>query len=350
MWKFSLETMKMTYRELLQWGEQELETVQLPEGKWDAWLLFSYVFEMERGQYFLVMNQEIQAGMNKSIHEKGISDKGVNDKCKKSLESLEYDRQNKDVCLQENLIEKYQIMIGKRRQRIPLQHITGEQEFMGYTFLVNRHVLIPRQDTECLVEKVWEEIVRRKENKETDQGGEIHVMDMCTGSGCIAVSLCKMYQEWYGQKLDMTAVDVCEQALQVAGENGRRLKCEHIHWTQSDLFAQLTQNDGHNKYGAYDIIVSNPPYIPTKVIDSLEDEVKLYDPWKALDGKEDGFYFYEKIIKQSVSFMRPQGMLAFEIGCEQGAEVKSMMEQAGYRQVEISKDLAGLDRVVKGFL
>ena len=243
---------------------------------------------------------------------------------------------------------------------------------MGYTFRVNQHVLIPRQDTECLVETVWEEIVRRKENNEADKRGKIHVMDMCTGSGCIAISLYKMYQERYGQELDMMAVDVCEQALQVAGENARLLKCEHIQWIQSDLFAKLAQNNAHNicesNYKvhhnnhhnnnsnnsnnkiAYDIIVSNPPYIPTEVIASLEEEVKLYDPWKALDGKENGYYFYERIIKQSVSFMGMGGMLAFEIGCEQGAAVKSMMEQAGYRQVEISKDLAGLDRVVKGYL
>lgn len=332
MWKFSLGMMKMTYRSLLQWGEQELEAAQIAEGKWDAWLLFSYLFRMERGQYFLVMNQEIS---------------------------------------QECLIAQYQEMINRRQLRIPLQHITGEQEFMGYSFRVNEHVLIPRQDTECLVEKVWEEIVRRKENNQkmkqknpqmNHNRENIHVLDMCTGSGCIAVSLCKMYQDRYNEQLNMTAVDISEQALQVAKDNGRKLQCEHIQWIQSDLFEQLTNNqemdfvawqkNSELKNGnelKYDIMVSNPPYIPTQVIASLEDEVKLYDPRAALDGKEDGLYFYNKIIKESVKFLRYGGMLAFEIGCEQGASVEFMMEHIGYRQIEISKDLVGLDRVVRGY-
>ena len=319
MWRFSLEMMKMTYKELLQWGEKELEEANVPEGKWDAWLLFSHVFAMDRGRYFLVMNQEIQAEQ-----------------------------------IQTEKIQQYQCVVDRRRQRIPLQHITGEQEFMGYTFRVNEDVLVPRQDTEALVETVWDEIIQRK-NSGTDKSGKMHVMDMCTGSGCIAVSLCKMYQERYGQELDMTAVDVCEKALLVAGENARLQGCEAIQWIQSDLFAWFMQknnknnsNNSNNKI-VYDIIVSNPPYIPTKAIVSLEEEVKYHDPWKALDGKEDGLYFYENIIKQSVGFTIQGGMLAFEIGCEQGAAVKSMMEQAGYRQVKILKDLAGLDRVVKGY-
>ncbi len=322
-------TMKMTYRSLLEWGEQELKAAQLTEGKWDAWLLFSYLFGMERGQYYLVMNQEI---------------------------------------IKECLIDQYQEMLDRRKMRIPLQHITGEQEFMGYSFRVNEHVLIPRQDTECLVEKVWEEIVRRKENSQRIEGQNknIHVLDMCTGSGCIAVSLCKMYKDKYHQELNMTAVDISEHALQVAQDNGSELQCEHIQWVQSDLFGQLRrnqemnfiaqQNDNDlknnelkNNQLKYDVIVSNPPYIPTEVIASLEDEVKLYDPWAALDGKEDGLYFYNKIIKESVRFLRSGGTLAFEIGCEQGASVESMMKGAGYSHIEVSKDLAGLDRVVLGY-
>lgn len=320
----------MTYNTLLQWGEQQLQQARIPDGKWDAWLLFSHVYGIDRARYYMLANQEIE-----DVH-------------------------------------AYKEMIHRRLQRIPLQHITGRQEFMGYEFCVNDKVLIPRQDTECLVEKVWQDIMKRK-----NMGQEnIELLDMCTGSGCIAISLYKLYQEKYtsnkqeahsgalsNQKkepdriranpwehkvshgLQVTAVDVSAQALQVARENGLKMECEHIQWMQSDLFDELTTPKRR-----FDIIVSNPPYIPTDVIATLEEEVRLHDPMLALDGKENGLYFYEKIIKQSTDWMKENGVLAFEIGCEQKKAVMHLMEQSGYKQVESCKDLAGLDRVVMGRL
>lgn len=231
--------------------------------------------------------------------------------------------------LEEEQVQVYESLIGKRGRRIPLQHITGEQEFMGYTFRVNENVLVPRQDTEVLVEEVL---------KHLKPG--MKVLDMCTGSGCIILSVLKMGKERYQtENISGTGADISEKALEVAGENAKLLETE-AEFIQSDLF--------QNVAGKYDVIVSNPPYIRTAVIEGLQDEVRLHDPYIALDGKEDGLYFYRRIIEESVHYIRSQGMLMFEIGHDQGKEVSELMETAGYSEVSVKKDLAGLDRVVIG--
>ena len=217
----------------------------------------------------------------------------------------------------------YQSLVSKRAQRIPLQHLTGRQMFMGLDFIVNEHVLIPRQDTEVLVEEVLK-----------DLKPDAQVLDMCTGSGCILISLLKLCDHVKG-----VGVDVSEEALGVAWKNAEQNKVEPL-FLQSDLFENVT--------GRYDVIVSNPPYIRTAVIDKLQEEVKLHDPWIALDGKEDGLYFYRKIIEESSNYLKLHGRLYFEIGHDQGNEVKRLMEENGFDQVTVKKDLAGLDRVVWG--
>lgn len=223
--------------------------------------------------------------------------------------------------------EKYLEGLRKREQRIPLQHITGEQEFMGLTFRVDEHVLIPRQDTEVLVEEGLKRICPKK-----------RVLDMCTGSGCIIISLEQLSKKDYsGWQCSFTGVDISEKAISKAKENARLHKAE-VSFLQSDLFEKVE--------GTYDMIISNPPYIRTSVIEELEEEVKVHDPFLALDGKEDGLYFYRRIIDEGRKFLAKGGWLLFEIGHDQKRAVCSLMEEAGYSEISSKKDLAGLDRVV----
>ena len=160
------------------------------------------------------------------------------------------------------------------------------------------------------------------------------VLDLCTGSGCILISLMKKCHGLTG-----TGCDISEKALKMARENGRRLQVE-ASWIQSDLFEQISER--------FDLIVSNPPYIRTGVIEELQEEVRLHDPWIALDGKKDGLYFYRRIIAESTGYIRDNGAMMFEIGHDQAEDVVRLMEEAGYTQIRVKKDLAGLDRVVTG--
>jgi release factor glutamine methyltransferase len=217
----------------------------------------------------------------------------------------------------------YKEFIETRGRHIPLQHITQEQEFMGLNFKVNENVLIPRQDTEILVEEV---LARLKDN--------MSVLDMCTGSGCIIISL-----KNGKNSIKASAADISTKALEVARENAR-LNDVEINFVQSNLFENIE--------GKFNIIVSNPPYIPTKVIDGLMEEVRVHEPMIALDGMEDGLYFYREIIKNSLKYLNQGGSLCFEIGYDQGEAVSSMMKETGFINIKVIKDLAGLDRVVIG--
>lgn len=211
--------------------------------------------------------------------------------------------------------------IAKRARRIPLQHILGSASFMGFDFRVNEAVLIPRQDTETLVETVL--------SKENDKS--INVLDMCTGSGCIAVSL-KLLGDFEG----VTAADISAAALDVARDNARRNRAD-IHFIQSDMFDDVP--------GSFDVIVSNPPYIPSRDIETLEPEVREHDPVTALDGGEDGLDFYRRIADSSGTALKDGGRLYLEIGFDQGAAVKELLLSHGFEDVTIYRDLAGLDRV-----
>lgn len=229
----------------------------------------------------------------------------------------------------ERAAEDYRQMIEKRSRRIPLQHILGSQDFMGLTFKVNRHVLIPRQDTETLVETVLQ--------REKDGGSRL--LDLCTGSGCIAVSLKVM-----GKYTDVTASDLSKEALQVAEANAERLLGEDhgIHFLQGDLFEALPRGE------TWDVIVSNPPYIPTGVIRGLEPEVRDYEPLMALDGDRDGLDFYRRIIGEARRWLNPGGRVYLEIGHDQGEAVTSLMRREGFQDVMVIKDMPGKDRVVRG--
>jgi len=283
----------LTLKQLYKVGTVKLAEEGIEEFSLDAWYLLEYVTGVSKAMYF-------------AEPERAVSEENA---------------------------DRYIDCIRQRAAHIPLQHITGEQEFMGYPFCVNEHVLIPRQDTEILVEEAIQ-VMRPK----------MKVLDMCTGSGCIVLSILKMCREkYYMTDLQGIGADVSEEALKVARENGRRLGVP-VTWIQSDLFAKIPEEE------KYDVIVSNPPYIETAVIDTLQEEVRLHDPYIALDGKEDGLYFYRRIISEAGKYLKTQGKLMFEIGCDQAEAVEELMKNAGYEQITVKKDLAGLDRVVYGTL
>lgn len=273
---------KKKLKELLETGTSYLQEHQIPDSDNDAWLLMEYVFGIRRIDYL--------------------------------RDTLEYADETK--------AGEYISLIKKRGSHYPLQYITGHQEFMGLDFIVNEAVLIPRQDTEVLVEKVLEHM----------KGGD-KILDMCTGSGCIIVSLAMAKPT--GR---LVGADISAEALKVAKANAARNHAADIEFVRSDLFENV---EGH-----YDIIVSNPPYIPSGCIKELMPEVKSYEPVSALDGAADGLLFYRKIIRAAKRFLKPGGHLFFEIGQNQGREISGMLSENGFNEVVIKKDLAGLDRVV----
>ncbi|MDE5939587.1 MAG: peptide chain release factor N(5)-glutamine methyltransferase [Lachnospiraceae bacterium] len=233
--------------------------------------------------------------------------------------------------------ERYRGLLERRAAHVPLQYLTGEQDFMGLPFLVNQDVLVPRQDTEVLVEEVM---------KHLHDG--MRILDMCTGSGCILLSLLH-----YSNRCKGVGVDLSEQALAVARENYERLRAARPEmeagFLEGDLFAALARGKTAESFAnRFDMIVSNPPYIKTDVIDTLMPEVREHEPMMALDGGDDGLSFYRRIAADAGAYLNGGGMLFFEIGCEQAESVREIMEEAGFREIEVVKDFAGLDRVVYG--
>ncbi|MDE5700017.1 MAG: peptide chain release factor N(5)-glutamine methyltransferase [Lachnospiraceae bacterium] len=282
----------MTYRELYEYGRLALEAAGVAESALDARLLLEYICRADRNELL------------------------VHGDCERSSMEEQF----------------YRTVIEKRAARVPLQHIVGEQEFMGLRFKVNEHTLIPRQDTEILVEEAMHHL-----------SDGMRILDLCTGSGCILLSLLQ-----YSNECEGVGIDISDKALMIARENAKRLGLEAA-FLEGDLFAPLADFVSDKTTDRlFDMIVSNPPYIETAVIGTLMPEVREHEPVLALDGGEDGLYFYRKIVAEAPNHMRKGAHLFFEIGCEQGDAVMSLMREAGLMQVEISKDYAGLDRVVSG--
>ncbi len=221
---------------------------------------------------------------------------------------------------------RYQRLLDKRRKGTPTQYLLGHCEFMGLDFLVREGVLIPRADTENLVEAVLE--IGKKEKLHT-------LLDMGTGTGCIPISLA------HHGKLRTYGVDISPVALDIAKENGKRNHVE-VTWIQSNLFEKIPKT----LLGKLDGLVSNPPYIPTEDVEGLMTEVKDYEPRLALDGGKDGLDFYRRIIEGSKLFLREQGWIFFEIGYNQASALTELLAEAGFENIEVRQDLAGLDRVV----
>ncbi len=279
----------MRYAELYEQGKRALVGAEIAEAALDARLLLEFVCQTDRTTLFAHPEKEVTPEQQ----------------------------------------ERFETMIAKRSEHIPLQHLTGQQDFMGLTFIVNEHVLIPRQDTEILVEEVMR-----------DLHDGVHILDMCTGSGCILLSLLHYSNDTTG-----VGADLSEDALKVAQANAEQLglasgDLERVRFVHSDLFAAIDEK--------FDIIVSNPPYIRTDVIETLMPEVRDHDPRMALDGTADGLYFYRRIIEESEHYLKRGGQLFFEIGHDQAEDVAALMQSHGYKEIEIKKDYAGLDRVVYG--
>lgn len=275
----------MTAIELLNEGKEALCGVT-DEYELDAWHLFEHATGITRHEYLL--DSRIT-----------VSD----EKC--------------------NAFRKY---VSRRSKHIPLQHIVGTQWFMGLEFNVNEHVLIPRQDTEVLVEETLKLL----------NGGE-RVLDMCTGSGCIIISIAKN-----AKLFEAVGIDISKDALCVAKDNARKHDVD-AEFVESDLFSELEDSK-------YDVIVSNPPYIETDEISRLMPEVCEHEPILALDGGADGLVFYRRIISESCRYLKNGGSLLLEVGHNQADEVCRLMTEAGFKDVSGVKDLCGIRRVCKGRL
>lgn len=267
-------------KDWLEYGVDYLETHQIQEAKTDAWLLMEYTANINKNYYYMNMHEPMDAEEAK----------------------------------------EYVTLIHRRADHIPVQYLTGEAWFYGRCFQVNESVLIPRQDTEVLVEEALKRI----------RPG-MRVLDLCTGSGCILLTVLK--------EADVTGVgsDLSSDALLVAEKNGKRIGVRPD-WIQGDLFQNIE--------GAFDMILSNPPYIQSEVIETLDPEVKDHEPRLALDGSEDGLLFYRRITAEAPEYLNPSGWLCMEIGYDQGDALRMLFSESGrYTNIEIIKDLSGLDRV-----
>ena len=273
----------MNYRKLYETGKDRLEKAGIQEAALDARLLLEEVCRTDRNTLLV----------------------------------------HGDRAVTEEEETQFRIFIERRSTHEPLQQITGWQEFMGLRFSVTEDVLVPRQDTETLVEEVLRYL---------RDGMEI--LDVCTGSGCILLSLLR-----YSNGCRGVGCDISEKALAVAGQNAKELGIS-AQFIQSDLFESIE--------GRFEYIVSDPPYIRKDMIPTLMEEVRDHEPLIALDGGEDGLDFYRKITREATEHLYSGGMLFFEIGYDQGEAVKLLMEEEGYEEVTVSQDLAGLDRVVYG--
>lgn len=350
------------WADVLNYGKKILKNAGIAEADLDAWYLFEQIFGISRAQYFLCARENIAGSTAQKI--------AVQEQHGDLLESG-----NALECAELWLEEKlsaYENALKKRAARIPLQQIIGQQEFMGLTFFVNEHVLIPRQDTETLVELVLQE------QKDKD----ISILDMCTGSGCIAVSLKKL-----GGYAHVEGADISEEALKVAKRNSEEIlenndvnndavssrteqiqNCMNLTNNQnkqnnsakhkiseasklpqtgvtfrlSDMFSAFPETERFN------VIVSNPPYIPSAVIEELEPEVRDHEPRGALDGTADGLYFYRILAEECAKHLTPGGHVYFEIGYDQGMAVKELLDNHGFKDTRVIQDLAGKDRVVCG--
>ena len=350
------------WADVLNYGKKILKNAGIVEADLDAWYLFEQSFGISRAQYFLCARENIVGSTAQKMT--------AQEQTGNSLES-----KNALDCVELWLKEKlsaYENALKKRVARIPLQQIIGQQEFMGLSFFVNEHVLIPRQDTETLVELVLQE------QKDKD----ISILDMCTGSGCIAVSLKKL-----GGYAHVEGADISEEALKVAKRNSEEIlensdvnndavssrteqiqNCTNLTNNQnkqdnseermvseasklsqagvtfrhSDMFSNFPETE------QFDVIVSNPPYIPSAVIEELEPEVRDHEPRGALDGTADGLYFYRILAEECAKHLTPGGYVYFEIGYDQGAAVKELLDIHGFKDTRVIQDLTGKDRVVCG--
>ena len=336
-----------------------LKEAGVEEAELDLRLLLQEAFSLDTKDYLLGKRDAVFTLYRKRAEEKLAlsSSRVTGDLARSSCADEEPD----------SALNRFFSFLEKRLHRIPLSQILGRQEFFGLSFLVNENVLSPRQDTECILERILEE----EEKKE-----ELSILDLCTGSGCIGLALTKhLYCK------TVLLLDKSDKALEVAKENYRRLFLEQegvkeewqcsvlssgrepdsnrireqvlnpsVHFLESDLFESLPSYMEENGISAFDILVSNPPYIRRDVIETLDAEVALHEPALALDGGEDGLDFYRRIAKEGKRFLFPGGRVYVEIGYDQGTSVKDIFQKEGFFDVEVFQDYEGRDRGVRGTL
>ena len=335
-----------TFKEILSEAEKRLKAANVPDPRFDARALVMDAFKLEGSHYL------------------SVSDEKPSDLIPRYFEDEEALRKAE---------ENFEKNLLRREGREPLQQILGSAWFYGFEFKVTKDVLCPRADTETLIDTVLgnllydnlpaelrerkvpadvvttgNELRERKDlvdrlttGRQIVEKEDAVLLDLCTGTGCIAITLCKT-----GHFSKVEAVDISEEALKIATYNKESLLTEEeknrFRLYRSDMFSEV--------YGRFDVIVSNPPYIPSKVVDTLEPEVKEYEPRIALDGTEDGLRFYRILTEESPKYLNPGGHVAFEIGYDQGEAVAELLKNAGFRDVIVIKDYGGNDRVVTGHL
>lgn len=283
-----------TYRELYEEGRRILEQAGLPDAALDARFLLEEV-------------------------------------CGTNLQTLLVFPEKK---VTEEEVNQYRAFVQRRKDREPTAMILGEWDFMGLTFRLNKSTLIPEQDTEVLVETALEELKRRGPGE-----APLRILDLCTGSGCILLSLLHELRN-----ADGLGTDLSEEALEAARENAVRLGLqERGTFRQGDLWEPVGDE-------RFDLIVSNPPYVPTDVIPTLEPEVRCGEPYAALDGGEDGLVFYRRILKEAAGHLKPSGIIIVESGFDEAAQISALMQDQKLRGIRTVKDYGGLDRVVLGAL
>lgn len=283
-----------TYRELYEEGRRILEQAGLPDAALDARFLLEEV-------------------------------------CGTNLQTLLVFPEKK---VTEEEANQYRAFVQRRKDREPTAMILGEWDFMGLTFQLNKSTLIPEQDTEVLVETALEELKRRGPGE-----APLRILDLCTGSGCILLSLLHELRN-----ADGLGTDLSEEALEAARENAVRLGLqERGTFRQGDLWEPVGDE-------RFDLIVSNPPYVPTEVIPTLEPEVRCGEPYAALDGGEDGLVFYRRIMREAAGHLKPSGIIIVESGFDEAPQIAALMQDQKLRGIRTVKDYGGLDRVVLGAL
>ena len=283
-----------TYRELYEEGRRILEQAGLPDAALDARFLLEEV-------------------------------------CGTNLQTLLVFPEKK---VTEEEVNQYRAFIQRRKDREPTAMILGEWDFMGLTFRLNKSTLIPEQDTEVLVETALEELKRRGLGE-----APLRILDLCTGSGCILLSLLHELGNSGG-----LGTDLSEEALEAARENAVRLGLqERAAFRQGDLWEPVGDE-------RFDLIVSNPPYVPTEVIPTLEPEVRCGEPYAALDGGEDGLVFYRRIMREAAGHLKSSGIIIVESGFDEAPQIAALMQDQKLRGLRTVKDYGGLDRVVLGAL
>lgn len=344
-----------TLRQLLDEATEKLNTMKVPDPRYDARALLMSAYQLSPAQYLLYEHDAPEALIPRVLPD---------------AEALSA------------ATTLFQANVDRRRRREPLQQILGSAGFYGLDFVVTKDVLCPRADTETLVDAVLgnlmpEQMASASEHSvdkcldflsHVDNEGA-SLLDVCTGSGCIAIALTK-----FGAFRDTTAVDISDAALAIARRNAERLliteadegtaatsalpstcPLTEVHLQnatvdftllRSDMFSALAERTEDGKLKKYDVIVSNPPYIPSAVVDELEPEVRDYEPRIALDGTADGLRFYRILAEEAVHYLKPGGRIYLEIGYDQGESVPALLAAAGFHEVTVIRDFGGNDRVV----